>query len=176
VTRTLRSRLDLLADRLDPVCAACLGRCDAEHRAWLSGVGFAVALAGFVAERARCRYMAEGGHGEHNWWGVYGTGLDEDGRAARVRAEWDGLTTALALHGEAGWARWHSEALDWAWPVNVRLDAEALARRVAHERAILDGHRARCVLWRRAHPDWRDGMTAAEHDAFEARLSGDARG
>lgn len=136
-----------------------------DHLSWWSRPVAPGVFRDFYGERARVRLAAEGGP---CWF----TGITEAERCARADAEEAELDRLQAEYGDAeGWAVWLDQAR--FWPAGDQVTEDALERRLMHAFATADLHRTdhSAPLWRRVWPEWRAGMTLAEHIDFDRLLA-----
>lgn len=148
-----------LADRTD------YGDDGLAHLRWWSWPILPGEFRRFCNHRARERLQVEGGP---CWY----TGITEDERKRRQGFEADELARLQDVYGaEEGWAAWHDQARFWPQQYGS-VDEAALERGLMHAFEAADTNRSHysAPLWRQVWPEWRPGMSLAEHLAFDHLL------
>lgn len=106
--------------------------------------------------------------------------LSGEDREARIQAEYDRLIFLADERGgfDEALGDWVETADREGWPVLggvlYNVDRAGFEERLKSERNAADaarrGDMPGAAMWRRAHPDWRTGMTAEAALAFEGHL------
>ncbi len=171
-------RVQALEDRYAPVDPHVMTRTERE---WFLGLcaPIAVEVVQWFAELLAERRYHDALGTSAPWCGDWKSTTSDAERDAAVMSELDRLR-ALDGNDDQAITDWVETADREGWPpltgVTFRMDRAGFEDMVTRRRASIDVSRG-CdmpgsVLWRRAHPTWRPGMTGDEALAFEHELMG----
>lgn len=159
-----------------------------DDRRWFLGLcasSAAEVLRQFAELLAERRFLDEIGlpsGARSGWAGDWCVLVPEDERAGWIQAELDRLATMSAEAGDDALDDWLESADRNGWPPvtgpTFTMDRAGFEEMVTRRRQSLDTSRGCDMpgseMWRRAHPEWRPGISGDEAAAFELELLDEA--
>lgn len=178
-----RRRLDVLMEVLRPNHGRVWTENELGFLTWLDTPALAIVIPRWARDKAERRWLF--GHGRPafllvgsvptmNRYSGWSWDTEESDRLPYIRRELADLDALLAAHPLRDALRIWADDTDGLSPRWQAADYASLCRHIDHERAVLDGHRARGGIlskeWRSRHPEWRQDWTADEYDAWEVSM------